>query len=212
MRLNEQANQRAMKINSSIRTHGSQSLGTGVYLAYRSHESALKRFIRRFMRCPSDVEDIAQEAFLRAYAAERSRPIEQPKSFLFRIAKHVALSQLSRKARQITDYIEDSDATAVISPDGSAEDEVSASQTLGLHCEAVAALAPQCRQVYLLRKVHGLSHKEIAEHQGIAVSTVEKHLMKAVEQCDRFVRARTEARAGHEVSSMASQGRIRIGA
>ena len=181
---------------------------TPVYEAYARHESSLKRFIGRFLRSSPDIEDIAQEAFLRAYAVERTRPIEQPKSFLFRIAKHVALSQLTRKSRQITDYIEDSEDSAVIQVESSAEDEISARQTLGLHCEAVAELAPQCRQVYLLRKVHGFSHKEIAEQLGIAVSTVEKHLMKAVEQCDRYVRERTDARPSRS-ASLISQGRVR---
>jgi RNA polymerase sigma-70 factor (ECF subfamily) len=165
---------------------------TALFAAYLRHESALKRFIARITRSVSDVEDIAQEAFLRAYAVERNRVIEQPKSFLFRIAKHVALSQLSRKSRQITDYLEDSEESLVIVSNNSAEDEVSAVQLLGVHCEAVAELSPQCRHVFLLRKVHGLSHKEIAAHLNIAVSTVEKHLTKAIEQCDRYVRARTE--------------------
>src|SRR5262245_53794 len=166
-----------------------------VYEAYLRHEESLKRFIGRFMCSRPDVDDIAQEAFLRAYTVERTRPIEQPKSFLFRIAKHLALSQLTRKSRQITDYIEDFQDSSVIQLEHSAEEEFSAHQMLGLHCEAVAELAPQCRQVYLLRKVHGFSHKEIAEHLGIAVSTVEKHLMKAIEQCDRYVRERVEIRA-----------------
>lgn len=179
---------------------------TPVYEAYVRHESSLKRFIKRFLRNSPDVEDIAHEAFLRAYAVERSRPIEQPKSLLFRIAKHVALSQLTRKARQITDYIEDSDDSAVIQTEASAEDEVSARQTLGLHCEAVAELAPQCREVYLLRKVHGLSHKEIAQQMGIAVSTVEKHLIKGVEQCDRYVREGTQARPYRSTSSQGRTG------
>lgn len=165
---------------------------TPLYAAYLRHESALKRFIARITRSVPDVEDIAQEAFLRAYAVERCRELEQPKSFLFRIAKHVALSQLSRKARQITDYLEDSEESQVIVTNGSAEDEVSAVQLLGVHCEAVAELSPRCRHVFLLRKVHGLSHKEIAAHLNIAVSTVEKHLIKAIQQCDRYVRARTE--------------------
>jgi RNA polymerase sigma factor (sigma-70 family) len=178
---------------------------TPVYEAYTRHGSSLKRFIGRFMRAPSDIEDIAQEAFLRAYTVERSRPIEQPKSFLFRIAKHLALSQLTRKSRQITDYIEDSDDPSVIQLDHSAEEEISARQMLGLHCEAVAGLAPQCRQVYLLRKVQGFSHKEIAGHLGIAVSTVEKHLMKAIEQCDRYVRERTGSRVS-DGDSRRSQG------
>lgn len=63
---------------------------------------------------------------------------------------------------------------------------------LELHYEAVAELTPQCRGVYLLRKVHGYSHKEISERLFIAVSTVEKHLMKAVEQCHRYVQERAD--------------------
>lgn len=174
---------------------------TPVYEAYTHHVASLKRFIGRFMRNSSDIEDIAQEAFLRAYTVEQSRPIEQPKSFLFRIAKHLALSQLTRKSRQITDYIEDFEDSTVLQVEHSAEDEISARQMLGLHCEAVAELAPQCRQVYLLRKVHGFSHKEIAEHMDIAVSTVEKHLMKAIERCDHYVRARVELRVKVQVDT-----------
>jgi RNA polymerase sigma factor (sigma-70 family) len=168
---------------------------TPVLDAYVRHESALKRFIGRFMRNAPDVDDVAQEAFLRAYAVEHSRPIEQPKSLLFRIAKHIALSQLTRKARQITGYIEDMEDSVeseVIPKEDSAEEEVSARQILGVHCEAVAQLPPQCRQVYLLRKVHGLAHKEIAAQLAISVSTVEKHLIKAVELCDRYVRERSQ--------------------
>jgi RNA polymerase sigma factor (sigma-70 family) len=183
---------------------------TPVYEAYTRHGSSLKRFIGRFMRSPSDIEDIAQEAFLRAYTVERSRPIEQPKSFLFRIAKHLALSQLTRKSRQITDYIEDFDDSGVVQLESSAEEEISGRQILGLHCEAVAELSPQCRQVYLLRKVHGFSHKEIAAELRIAVSTVEKHLMKAVEQCDRYVRERTDSRPSR-ATSMESEGQVREG-
>jgi RNA polymerase sigma factor (sigma-70 family) len=164
---------------------------TAILAAFVRHQVSLKRFIARFMRNTSDVEDIAQETFLRAFRVEQGRSIEQPKSFLFRIAKHIALNQLSQKSRQIADYMEDSGASDVIPLAGSAEEEVIAGQTLGLHCDAVASLPPQCRHAYLLRKVHGLSHKEIADHLGIAVSTVEKHLIKGVELCDRFVRERT---------------------
>lgn len=183
-----------MKTSSAGQGDVTDATTTPVYEAYTRHGSSLKRFIGRFMRNSSDIEDIAQEAFLRAYAVERGRPIEQPKSFLFRIAKHLALSQLTRKARQITDYIEDFEDSSVIQLEHSAEEEVSARQMLGLHVEAVTELSAQCRQVYLLRKVHGFSHKEIAAHLGIAVSTVEKHLMKAIEQCERYVRERVELR------------------
>jgi RNA polymerase sigma-70 factor (ECF subfamily) len=189
--------------NSDLKPDPADS--AGVLEAFVRHEQPLRRFIGRFLRNTADVDDVAQEAFLRAFSAERKRPIEQPKSFIFRIAKHIALTQLTRKARQITSYIEDSADSAVIGAHGSSEDEVIGEQSLAVHCEAVARLPPQCRQVYLLRKVHGLSHKEIAQHLGIAVSTVEKHLIKGLELCDRYVRDQSGEAVDRAIDHPASE-------
>ena len=170
-----------------------QNLGRSPVLkAFQRHHLALHRFISRFLYNRQDVEDVAQEAFLRAFSAEKSTNIEQPKSYLFRVAKNVAVSQLRLKSRQITSYIDDEEGDESLVGNWTLEDEVMARQKLGIHCEAVASLPPQCRKVYLLRKVHGLSHKNIAERLGITVSTVEKHLNRGVEQCDAYVSARME--------------------
>lgn len=165
---------------------------TTVYESFVDYKMSLKRYISRFIHNFADVDDIAQETFLRAFNAEQGRKIERPKSFLFKIAKNLALTQLTQKSRQITDYIEDFDDADVLTGDDTVEDEVIARQVLGIHCEAVAELPPQCRRVYLMRKVYGMPHKEIAKHLGIAVSTVEKHLIKGVELCDRYVSQRTD--------------------
>jgi DNA-directed RNA polymerase specialized sigma24 family protein len=121
-----------------------------VYKAYVEHESALKRFIYKYLPRPHDIEYISQEAFLKASAAETSRYIAEPKSFLFRIAKHIAISQLRKNTRHPTDYIEDFDCFDVVSNNGSAQDEAQAHQTLGIRCEAVAQLSPQVRRAYLM--------------------------------------------------------------
>ena len=81
--------------------------GVNILNAFQLHQLSLKRFIGRYLNNAQDIEDVTQEAFLRAYKAERSTDVRQPKSFLFRIAKNVAISQLRTKSRQITDYIED---------------------------------------------------------------------------------------------------------
>jgi len=172
------------KINSR------EESNTAVYEAYVHHQAALKRFISRFLPNLHDIEDVSQETFLRAFSTEKERQIEQPKSFLFRIAKHIALTQLTRKSRQITDYLEEIDHRDALLKAESAEDEILAEESLGVHCEAVATLPPQCRRVYLMRKVYGMTHKEIAGRLDISVSTVEKHLIKGVEQCDYYVHER----------------------
>ena len=66
----------------------------------------------------------------------------------------------------------------------------------GAFRRAIATLSPQCRKVFILRKVHGLSHQEIADRMGLSVSTTSKHLAKALERCDAYMRALNEANAG----------------
>lgn len=172
-------------------TNSQPKYTSAILAAFEKHQMALKRFISRFLDNSEDVEDVAQEAFMRAYVVELDTDIQRPKSFLFRIARNVAVSKLRAKSRQITDYIEDFASSDVLIGEWTTEDEVSAHQQLGIHCDAVATLPPQCRRVYLMRKVYDMPHKEIAQRLGIAVSTVEKHLMKGVEICDLFVREKT---------------------
>jgi RNA polymerase sigma-70 factor (ECF subfamily) len=160
---------------------------TPVLQAFQKHQAALRRFISRFVQRTQDIDDVAQEAFLRAYRAEKGKPIEQPKSFLFRIAHNVAITELTKKSTQIIDYIADIDESAVVWLEHSAEETAMADQMIGIHCEAVAQLPPQCRRVFLMRKVHGMSHKDIASELGIAISTVEKHMTKAVRDCANYV-------------------------
>ncbi|HWG69966.1 MAG TPA: RNA polymerase sigma factor [Steroidobacteraceae bacterium] len=159
---------------------------SGVFL---QHQSSLKRFIARFVSRPQDVEDVTQEAYLRAFDAERSgEHVRSPKAFLFRIAKNVALNELARKSRLLTDYIEDSTSRDVIQEDISAEDRVMGDEKLTMFCRAVVTLPVQCRRAFLLRKVHGLSHREISDRLDISVSTVEKHVASGLLRCSTYMR------------------------
>lgn len=160
--------------------------------SYIENRSLMHRYLGRFFSSRQDVEDVAQEAYLRAYAAERDKVIEQPRAFLFRIAKNVALTRLTRKSRQITSYIEDSCSSVVLATEPSTDEQVEAEQMFGVYCEVVASLPEKCRQVFLLRKVHGLAHKEIAERMSLSVSSVEKYLRQGLLACREAVDARQE--------------------
>ena len=168
---------------------------TPVLQAFEKHQAALRRFISRFVQRNQDIDDVAQEAFMRAYRAEKTKPIEQPKSFLFRIAHYVAITELTKKTHQIIDYMADIDESGVVWVDVSAEEQVTAEQQIGIYCEAVAQLPTQCRRVFLMRKVHGMSHREIAEQLGIAISTVEKHMSKGVRACANYMDQHTAVNA-----------------
>lgn len=159
-----------------------------VTAAFLEHQSFLKKFLSRYLYNRQDIDDVVQETYLRAYQAEQKKDIEQPKAFLFRIARNIALTSLTKKSHQITDYIADLDDSLVIDDEATTENEVEARENLGIYCQAVAALPEQCRRVFLLRKIHGLSHKEIALRMELSVSSVEKHLLKGVIRCRAYVR------------------------
>ena len=180
---------------------------SAVSAAFVANNDFLKRFLARFFSDRQDIEDVAQEAYLRAFVAEQKKDIEQPKAFLFRIAKNVALTRLTRKSKQITDYIEDSSDPAVIQSGETVEGEIEAQESFGLYCEAVASLPEKCRQVFLLRKVHGLRHKEIAERMSISVSSVEKYLHRGIMECRTYIREREgfESRQGPTIAVNASR-------
>ena len=161
---------------------------SGISSVFVEHSDFLKKFISRFLHRQQDIEDVVQEAYLKAYGAEQNRgKIEQPKAFLFTIAKNLALNELTRKSRKMTEYIEESQAFIPTADEGTVENEIEASQSLGLYCEAVADLPVKCRRVYLLRKVHGLSHKDICERLNISRSMVEKHLRIGTLSCRDYM-------------------------
>jgi RNA polymerase sigma-70 factor (ECF subfamily) len=176
---------RAKKINS----HGKVSAITHAFI---ENSVFIKSFLRRFLNSQHDIEDVAQQAYLKAYSAEQKKSIEHPKSYLFTIAKNIAINELTKKSNRVTEYLEECDNSVSIAPSPTLESEIEAEQSLGIYCEAVAALPEACRRIFLLRKVHGLKQTEIADTLGVSLRNVEMHLQKGTLKCREFVRNKQE--------------------
>ncbi|MBL4837218.1 MAG: RNA polymerase sigma factor [Kordiimonadaceae bacterium] len=161
-----------------------------VFVSFSKNESALKRYLGRFFTRAQDIEDIAQETFLKAFASEINTEVRSPKSFLFKIAKNTALKEIAKRANRTTDFIEDSigmeqvrDAQYV-----SPEEEIDSRRKLLVFTKAVANLPPKCRQAFLMRKVDGLRVKDVARALDISVSGVEKHIALGLVKCSQYFR------------------------
>ena len=182
-----------MKIGKSHKSASSGSRSgqkdSGIYAAFLQNESILKRFLRRFLYKQEDIDEISQETFLRAYKATQGREIDSPKAYLFQVARSLAYSELSRKTRKLTDYLEDALEDQAGTTD-LLEDDVAAQQKVSLFFDAIAELPPQCRRVFLMRKVQGMPHKAICESLGIGASAVEKHIAIGTERCKRYIENR----------------------
>ena len=183
--------------NPAAADAGAKPQPKGILDAFLQHQQALRNYISRFVVSAHEIDDVSQEAFLRAYKAEQKTTIDQPKAFLFRVAKNMMLSEFSNKSRKMIDYVEDFEQARQAQLGSSLEDEVVASQKIGLYCEAIAALPPRCRQVILMKKVYGMSHKEIARRMDITISAVEKHLIKGGKKCAEIMDSHTDKGSNH---------------
>lgn len=146
---------------------------------YRATLAPLRRYLTRLLGNTTEAQDVAHDAYLRVYPTGDKTTADQPEAVLYTTARRLAINRLKR--RSISPFASDGTSldNAASSAPGVAQ-QVMARQELRLLQEAIAQLPEGCRTVLLLRKVELLSHREISERLGIAVSTVEKQHARAL--------------------------------
>jgi RNA polymerase sigma factor (sigma-70 family) len=155
--------------------------------AFYETQAILRQFVRRFARNRHDVDDITQETVVRALQAEKERRIDDPRAFLFGVAKNIVYKDLRRRSRFITAFIDDATAEASLPSTPPLDEELDAHQRMILFWQAVASLPPQCQKVFVMCRVLGQSHKEVATRLGISISTVEKHVAAGFKRCSDYL-------------------------
>ena len=147
----------------------------------------LKNFLMNLLKSEQGVEDIVHDVYIKAYRAEQTQKISHPKAFLFAVARNLALNELNKSSRKLTSYLEECSPEECKEESETLESEAEADASVELYCRAVSELPDKIRQAVLLRKVHGLKHKEIAKQMGISLSSVEKHLKVGAASCRDYL-------------------------
>ena len=159
---------------------------------FLKNRAAIKRVLARFSLSDADVDDLVQETFIKGFAAETKGRIDDPRAFLFRIARNLAISQKRARKRSVEDPLEDLSPDGVIHDERQADSEecLDSRRKIMLFAEAVAHLPPQCRKAFLMRRVDGLAFKQIAVRMNISVSSAEKHVKSGLLKCAAYLMER----------------------
>ena len=152
------------------------------------HRAALHRYLGKLTSGAEDIEDLVQETYVRMYALPDFHLVESSKALLFRIAHNLAVERARRHKAQATDTVGDLETLTVFSEEAPPEEQTDARRRFESFCAAVERLPPICRRVFVLRKVHKLSHAEISEVLGVSESTIEKHVAKGLVRCREYLR------------------------
>jgi len=143
-------------------------------------EPMLDRYLRRSWRDQLEVADLRQDAYVRVYeAAMREKPFN-PKHFLFQVARNLMIDRLRRKNVVSFDTFADFDGVEADSDHPDAEEMTAARQEIRLLMSAMGALPPRCREVVRLRKIEGLSQREVAQIMGVTEDTIERQVSNGV--------------------------------
>ncbi len=166
-----------------IPTTGSEPVAS----IYERIQRSLRRYASSFFSNHHEIEDVVQEAFLRVIEAKSVREVEVSDSYVYRTVHNLALNMIDKSERKLSQRLGDLSSEPVTLTTASIEDQYESTQRFEHLCEAVRQLPLQCQRVFILRRVYGMSHKEIAEQMSISVKTVETHLTKAIVRCTDFM-------------------------
>jgi RNA polymerase sigma-70 factor (ECF subfamily) len=165
------------------------------------HEAKLRGYLRRFFDGPCDITDCIQESYARllSLSDEELVKVRCPHAFLFTTARNVAFEWLRKQRGIARSATPELDLANILDTTPSADEQMCARQELDLLAFAVASLPERCRQVLTLRKLDGVSQKDIAVRLHISENTVEKHARNGVRLCAEFIDA-YEARAANRMA------------
>jgi RNA polymerase sigma factor (sigma-70 family) len=138
----------------------------------------MRAWLERKARGGLEVDDIIQETFAILSALETVDEIRNPRSYAFRTAYSVVQRHLRRSRILSFQSFEDVDVTNITSEAPSPEVQVADRSALELVDTYLSELPRKCREVVMLRRVDGLSYRQIAERLDISENAVEKQLAK----------------------------------
>lgn len=165
--------------------------------AYRAFHAELLKFLGKRLGSSADAADLAQDAFTQWLDWRDREQVQQPRAFLFQIARNL-LRDHWRRQQSRPQASEDVDSTqalhAMADEQGASPlEHVEQQQRLHLLARALDDLSPRRREAFVLHKFDGLSQVEVAQRMGISLSMVEKHIASALLHCKRRVEGQAVA-------------------
>lgn len=149
-------------------------------------EPMLERFLRRSWRNWDEIQDLRQDAYVRVYERALVDKPFNPRHFLFQVARNLMIDRARHNSVLSFDACADFDEVEGNSEQNDAEGQLAAQQEVLLLRSAISGLPTRCREVVTLRKVEGLSQREVARKMGITEDTVERQVSNGV----RFLKDR----------------------
>jgi RNA polymerase sigma-70 factor (ECF subfamily) len=165
-------------------------------LLVRKYQHKVVKLVLRYVRNPAEAEDIAQEAFIKAYRAlPQFRGDSAFYTWMYRIAINTAKNSLASRDRSpiaydldLTDPEESHSVQSKLQDPDTPEGMALTEEIRGIVNSAIEGLPEELKTAIVLRELDGLSYEEIAAAMECPVGTVRSRIFRAREAIDKRLR------------------------
>ena len=145
------------------------------------HRLIAVRFITRRIKSWEEAEDVVQEAILKLVENPPQEALKNPGAYLIKVSLNIAIDRhRSTQARKHREHQWAELRQRPTSHSENPEKAFLARADLQDSIEALEELGPTVRRAFVLHRIHGYSHAEVAQQTGLSRSTIEKHIIKAM--------------------------------
>ncbi len=144
------------------------------------YQNLIYTFLRRMAPKWNDIDDLAQEVFVKMFHSIRSlNDAAQFKSWLYRIAVTVYLDEYRRWKKRQSRFVSDEEALRThVAEHGNPKQAVEQKELQQSIQEALNKLPEEYRMAVVLREIHELSYEEIAQTLHISEGTVRSRIFR----------------------------------
>ncbi len=139
-------------------------------------EAMLMHFLHQNWRNKADLEDFRQEIYAQLLEAAETQLPERTRPFVFATARNLLINRVRREHIIPIDAVADMEFFGLAADEPGPDRSVIARDTLRKLNLALDRLPPRAREAVVLRRIEGMSRREIAERMGITERTVADHI------------------------------------
>ena len=152
------------------------------------YDGVLKRFLMRHLKSREDVEDFAQEVYLRLVKHGKPEELRNPQAFILHTASNLLKDWGRRQRVRLRDQHVSISELDVASPAASPEQILLSKEGLEIIADVLNKVKPKCRKAFVLHRFKWLNYNEIALEMGISSSMVKHHICHVLVQCRERMR------------------------
>ncbi|CAB3676947.1 sigma-70 family RNA polymerase sigma factor [Achromobacter pestifer] len=149
---------------------------------YRTHHGWLLGWLRRKLGCAFDAADCAHDTFFRLLGNNELAQLQTPRAYLTTVATRLIVDRARRRKIEVA-CLESWATLYGQASTPSSESLVQAVQALDALAALLHTLPEKPRTAFLLHRLDGLTHAQIAEQLGISASMVKQYIASALVHC-----------------------------